>query len=260
MNKAVKIALDITAYYHYVYDPNHNDKPPVECKMTKSGWSWNDDVPDAPSQQVEMPSDKNPQIPEDQRQNSNPSTEEEQTQLQTQQPVEQEQDQGLNVEEQDENLFDNEQDESGFVTDEKGKQEEQQQEGEGEPAAPQQEGEGEGLQLDLENGGAAQGEAENTLFDEDHKGMYLDPDKYNEYIERMNAFIQQFDEGEGKENQVTFKAIAANLNWSSLEDVQAFQKHCDEKGIGGAGDVIAFLYFQHEDNEEKFDQILAEMP
>ena len=95
--------------------------------------------------------------------------------------------------------------------------------------------------------------------DDANKGKYLDPDMYDQHIEQLNSFIEKFDEGEGKENDVTFKAIASNLDWNSTEEVKAFAGHCNKKGLDGADDVLAFLYFQHQDDEEKFDKIIADM-
>lgn len=50
----------------------------------------------------------------------------------------------------------------------------------------------------------------------------------------MNKFIEVFDADEGKENDVTFKAVAANLDWDKEDDVKAFINHCNKKEIDGA--------------------------
>jgi hypothetical protein len=258
MNKAVKIALKITEKkkykYQYVYDPNHNDKPAgSDWKMTKSGWS----------RKVADPANK-PILEHD-----NPVINKEESsktvQKQETTTVQDTSGQKLNLDQssvpvdtskaedapaEGEDLFSKGEE---FVTDEKGKEEEQQEteqqgEGEGETQAPEDSGK---LTLD---------EGEEDFFDEQHGADYLNPDMYDQFIERMNSFIHEFDEGEGKENEVTFKAIASNLNWASLDDVKAFQKHCQDKGINGSGEVIGFLYYQHKENEDKFDQIITDMP
>ena len=248
MNKAIKIAMNILAGYHYVYDPNHNDKPAGDWKRTNSGWSTTDDSEVSPPVRDKAPSKT--QESEPASKSVEVKQEEEQPQkldlsLEDAQPADTEKPEN---EEGKENLFDEKGGQDEFVTDEKGKEEEQEE--------TEENAEGEGLEkadeLSLDDG--------DGVFDETNKEEYLDPDKYDEYIERMNSFIKEFDEGEGKENEVTFKAIASNLNWASLDDVKAFQEHCQEKGLDGATDVIAFLYFQHKDNEENFDKILADMP
>lgn len=251
MNKAIKIAMDILAGYHYVYDPNHNDKPSGDWKRTNSGWSTTDDSKVSPPVHDTSPSTPEPE-PE-----SKPDEikqEEEKPQkldlsLDDANPADAEKPEN---EEEKENLFDDKGGQDEFVTDEKGKEEEQE-ETEEKPA------EGETEKNPEESDELSLSE-DDDAFDESKKDEYLDQDKYEEYIERMNLFIKEFDEGEGKENEVTFKAIASNLDWSSPDDVKAFQEHCQKKGIDGAADVLAFLYFQHKDNEENFDKILADMP
>ena len=239
MNMTVKIAMEITADYKYIYDPPHENKPSGAWKQTGSGWSQNNGEEEpAPLVQKSQKKDddtsvsapaveetKNEQIPE------SPAVEETE-----QQPTEPKTD-----EEPETDLFNNgDNGDNEFVTDEEGKEEEQNETGD------------DTTELDL-------GADDNGIFDDANRDAYLDPDKHDEYIEKMNSFIERFDEGEGKENDVTFKAVASNLDWSSVEDVKAFSEHCASKGLDGADEILAFLYFTHQDDEAKFDQIIEDM-
>ena len=231
MNKSIRIALDIAADYKYVYDPDHNEKPDGMWNRTNSGWSQNNGET-APSKNViqqnapakkEAPKTKNaPDVKENRPENPGPTRQHPQNEPST--------DGGT--------LFDEGANDE-FVTDEEGKEEEQ------------QEVEG--------NGDAVEEVVDDGLLDDANKEKYIDPDMYDQHIERLNTFIDKFDEGEGKENDVTFKAIASNLDWDSMEEVKAFASHCNAKGLDGADDVIAFLYFQHQEDGEKFDKIIADM-
>lgn len=231
MNKSIRIALDIAADYKYVYDPDHNEKPDGMWNRTNSGWSQNAGET-APSKNViqqnapakkEAPKTKNaPDVKENRPENPGPTRQHPQNEQST--------DGGT--------LFDEGANDE-FVTDEEGKEEEQ------------QEVEG--------NGDAVEEVVDDGLLDDDNKEKYIDPDMYDQHIERLNTFIDKFDEGEGKENDVTFKAIASNLDWDSMEEVKAFASHCNAKGLDGADDVLAFLYFQHQEDGEKFDKIIADM-
>lgn len=274
MNKSVKIAMDITADYRYVYDPEHDSKPGGMWKRTNSGWSSNDgdiqhdSLVSQPKNPASTPSAPKPSSSEPKKESesfslSKPEEDTSVTQGEKKdaEPVEKEPEETTPVEEapkedasegetedldvpnegEDENgdsdsedgsLFDDE-DSDGFSTDDEGKQEEQEENGESEEDAGE--------------------------FADENKDKYLDPDKYDEYIEKMNSFIEKFDEGEGKENDVTFKAIASNLDWDKVEDVKAFSEHCAKKELEGADEVLAFLYFMHQDNEEKFDGIVDDM-
>ena len=231
MNKSIRIALDIAADYKYVYDPDHNEKPNGMWNRTNSGWSQNVGET-APSKNViqqnapakkEAPKTKNaPDVKENRPENPGPTRQHPQNEQST--------DGGT--------LFDEGANDE-FVTDEEGKEEEQ------------QETEG--------NGDAVEEVVDDGLLDDANKEKYIDPDMYDQHIERLNTFIDKFDEGEGKENDVTFKAIASNLDWDSMEEVKAFASHCNKKGLDGADDAIAFLYFQHQEDGEKFDKIIADM-
>ena len=274
--------MDITAEYKYVYDPEHSSKPVGMWSRTNSGWSQSDGekpahknvVQSKPSEKQapakEAPAEKPMEKPvaeapvpkkeakpaekTDVVQDS-PSEKDEESLFddaeETNEPVKEER-----VDEQDapadgaageekeqdeegESLFDGDGSDDEFVTDEDGKEEEQQ-------------------EIESENPSAEE-DTDGGLFDEANKEKYLDPDRYDEYMEQMNSFIEKFDEGEGKENDVTFKAIASNLDWDSTEEVQAFADHCAKKNIDGAGDILAFLYFQHKDDGEKFDKIVEDM-
>jgi hypothetical protein len=75
----------------------------------------------------------------------------------------------------------------------------------------------------------------------------------------MNKFIDVFDEDEGKENKVTFKAVASNLDWSIEDDIKAFAEHCKKQNLSDAEEIIAFLYYQYNNDKEKFDTILEKM-
>jgi hypothetical protein len=231
MNKSIRIALDIAADYKYVYDPDHNEKPDGMWNRTNSGWSQNNGET-APSKNViqqnapakkDAPKTKNaPDVKENRPENPGPTRQHPQNEQST--------DGGT--------LFDEGANDE-FVTDEEGKEEEQQ----------EVEGNGDPVEEVVDDG----------LLDDANKEKYIDPDMYDQHIERLNTFIDKFDEGEGKENDVTFKAIASNLDWDSMEEVKAFASHCNAKGLDGADDVIAFLYFQHQEDGEKFDKIIADM-
>lgn len=255
MDKIERIASKMVAEYKYKYDPQHESKPSGTWRRTDSGWSsedadHHDSVKSTPSAPVEPPADTADDastVPE-----SEGNGDELQFDLHSPEETEDgEAPAGETPEETEsqpsdggdsESLFDNGTDaDGGFVTDEEGKKEEQEQHESGKPAV--EEGDGE----------------EQPLFDEALKQSSLDADKYDEHMERMNAFIQKFDNGEGKENDVTFKAIASNLDWSSEEEVRAFAEHCEQKGMDDAKEVIAFLYYQHESDEEKFNRIVDDM-
>jgi len=100
---------------------------------------------------------------------------------------------------------------------------------------------------------------EGDQLDDGAKDAYLDPAQFDGRVERMNSFISAFDGGEGKENDVTFKAVAANLDWSNIDDVKAFRDHCKRQNVDGAEETIAFLYHQHQADEQKFEEILDKM-
>ena len=231
MNKSSRIALDIAADYKYVYDRDHNEKPNGMWNRTNSGWSQSNGET-APSKNViqqkapikkSVPKTKNaPVIKDNHSENPGPTRQHSQTKKPT----------------DDGTLFDEGANDE-FVTDEEGKEEEQ------------QETKG--------NGDAVEEVADDDLFDDANKEKYIDPDMYDQHMEQLNAFIEKFDEGEGKENDVTFKAIASNLDWDSMDEVKAFASHCNKKGLDGADDAIAFLYFQYQEDGEKFDKIIADM-
>ena len=231
MNKSIRIALDIAADYKYVYDPDHNEKPNGMWNRTNSGWSQNvgETAPsrnviqqNAPAKKDAPKTEKTPDVKENRPENPEPVQHHPQNGQST--------DGGT--------LFDEGANDE-FVTDEEGKKEEQ------------QEVEG--------NGDAVEEVVDDGLLDDANKEKYIDPDMYDQHIEQLNTFIDKFDEGEGKENDVTFKAIASNLDWDSVEEVKAFASHCNKKGLDGADDAIAFLYFQHQEDGEKFDKIIADM-
>ena len=231
MNKSIRIALDIAADYKYVYDPDHNEKPNGMWNRTNSGWSQNvgETAPsknviqqNAPAKKGVQKTENAPDVKENRPENPEPTRQHPQDGHPT--------DGGT--------LFDEGANDE-FVTDEEGKKEEQQEvEGNGDPVEEV---------------------VDDSLLDDANKEKYIDPDMYDQHIEQLNTFIDKFDEGEGKENDVTFKAIASNLDWDSTEEVKAFASHCNKKGLDGADDVIAFLYFQHQEDGEKFDKIIADM-
>ena len=231
MNKSIRIALDIAADYKYVYDPDHNEKPNGMWNRTNSGWSQNvgETAPsknviqqNAPAKKGVQKTENAPDVKENRPENPEPTRQHPQDGHPT--------DGGT--------LFDEGANDE-FVTDEEGKKEEQQ----------EVEGNGDPVEEVVDDG----------LLDDANKEKYIDPDMYDQHIERLNTFIDKFDEGEGKENDVTFKAIASNLDWDSTEEVKAFASHCNKKGLDGADDAIAFLYFQHQEDGEKFDKIIADM-
>ena len=231
MNKSIRIALDIAADYKYVYDPDHNEKPNGMWNRTNSGWSQNvgETAPsknviqqNAPAKKEAPKTEKTPDVKENRPENPGPTR---------QNPKDEHPTDGGT-------LFDEGANDE-FVTDEEGKEEEQQ----------EVEGNGDPVEEVVDDG----------LLDDANKEKYIDPDMYDQHIERLNTFIDKFDEGEGKENDVTFKAIASNLDWDSMEEVKAFASHCNKKELDGADDAIAFLYFQHQEDGEKFDKIIADM-
>ena len=239
MNKSIRIALDIAADYKYVYDPDHNEKPNGMWNRTNSGWSQNVGEsapsknviqPNAPAKKGVQKTEKTPDVKE-----KTPDVKE--NRPENPEPVQHHPQNGQSTD--DGTLFDEGANDE-FVTDEEGKKEEEQQETEG-------------------NGDPVEEVVDDGLLDDANKEKYIDPDMYDQHIERLNTFIDKFDEGEGKENDVTFKAIASNLDWDSMEEVKAFASHCNKKGLDGADDAIAFLYFQHQEDGEKFDKIIADM-
>lgn len=235
MNKSSRIAMDIAADYKYVYDPDHDDKPGGMWNRTNSGWSQNNGEV-APSRNVIQ--QKAPAKKDAPKTENTLDVGENHSENPEQEPVKQNSQNGKSTDAEGDTLFD-EGANDVFVTDEEGKEEEQ------------QETEG--------NGNNSEEVADDGLFDDANKEKYIDPDMYDQHVEQLNAFIDKFDEGEGKENDVTFKAIASNLDWDLKEEVKAFASHCNEKGLDGAGDVLAFLYFQHQEDGEKFDRIIADM-
>lgn len=270
MNKSIKIAMNILARYQYVYDPDHNSKPNGMWKRTTSGWSTNDGedgdethvTQSKPSSTTSTPvrSHAPEQLPDDltddmgDHADSSPTTphaqvpanEEEKQQEEPAKETTEFVDEEEPVDNNDDNLFDEDGSDDDFTLDKDGKDEEE--------AATENEPE-EPLPGDAEQ----KEDADDGLFDEANKDNYIDPDKYDDYIEQMNAFIERFDESEGKENDITFKAIASNLDWDSLEEVKAFSQHCAKKELEGADEVIAFLYFQHQEDAEKFSKLVADM-
>ena len=95
-------------------------------------------------------------------------------------------------------------------------------------------------------------------FDDSKADEYTDDAKHSDYVTKMNEFIKKFDEDEGKENKVTFKAVASNLDWDDLDTVKAFADHCDEVGLEGADEVLAFLYYSHKADSDKFDDMIGD--
>lgn len=100
---------------------------------------------------------------------------------------------------------------------------------------------------------------ENGVSPFEQKEPYVDENNYDGNMEKMNSFIDRFDEGEGKENQITFKAVASNLDWDNLDEIKAFAEHCKKQGLDDADETLAFLYHQHGNDSEKFDKIIEEM-
>ena len=230
--------MNIMADYKYVYDPNHDDRPDGMWNRTNSGWSQSNGETspsrnviqqNAPAKKDAPKTDSVTSVKEEEHSGDSASAPE---------PVRKNSQNGQKTDTENDTLFD-EGANDGFVTDEEGKEEEK--------------------QKTKHDGDAVEEVADDDQFDDANKGKYLDPDMYDQHIEQLNSFIEKFDEGEGKENDVTFKAIASNLDWDSTEEVKAFAGHCNKKGLDGANDVLAFLYFQHQDDEEKFDKIIADM-
>lgn len=271
MNKSVKIAMNIVDDYRYVYDPEHTNKPNGNWKYTASGWSNNleqsDDSDFAPSN-ITTPT-KNP------------------TPIKSK-PEDSDGKEGLpKTTEENENLFSDEKSKSSFVTDEDGKKEEvKSKSNDSLEENPDEDEDDDEFSLDVddnsekdnkpedesedkeeeegfdfndeEDNSELEGEEE-PPFNEDEKEEYLSEEKYEEYLENLNAFIDRFDESEGKDNNVTFKAVASNLDWDSDGEVKAFLDHCNEKKLEGAHDALAFLYFYNKEKKEKFDKIIEEM-
>jgi hypothetical protein len=100
---------------------------------------------------------------------------------------------------------------------------------------------------------------EESFFTDAQKENFLNEENFDAYIEKMNEFIAIFDEDEGKENKVTFKAVASNLDWSIEDDAKAFANHCKKQGLDGAEEIIAFLYYQYANDKNKFETILEKM-
>lgn len=97
-----------------------------------------------------------------------------------------------------------------------------------------------------------------SMFADEKQDEFTDEGKHPDYISKMNAFVEKFDEGEGKENDITFKAVASNLDWDNLDEVLALAGHCDEIGLESAYEVLAFLYHSYKKDADAFDNMLAE--
>lgn len=269
MRKLLKIAMNIVADYRYVYDPKHINKPNGNWKYTTSGWSNNleqpegsDYVPGNPTTTKKpalAPLTNKPEDSEDEWVGSEKATKE------------------------NENLFSDEESKSSFVTDEEGKKEEVKNKSDDaqkenpdeenneedeelnldvdedtneEPDGNQEE---EGFDLNEDEGGEKSDSSEEPLFSDNEKEEYLSEEKYEEYLEKLNVFIEKFDESEGKDNNVTFKAVASNLDWDSDEEVKAFLDHCNKKKLEGANEALGFLYFYNKKDKKKFDKIIEDM-
>ena len=237
--------MDILARYRYLYDPNHNDKPAGNWKRTKSGWSTTENTDSFSETGDGFTRSPEDDYDEDETKEKAETTTDAPNQEQPQKlelnPTPNE---GEKEKNEDESLFDKGGEGDEFVTDEEGKEEEDKDKEKAEQPAD----ESEANLMDDEG-----------IFADENANKYLDQNAFQQYMEMLKAFISKFDEGEGKENDVTFKAIVSNLDWSSLDDVKAFSEHCKKKGIEGSDDVLAFLYFQNKENKDKFDQIVSEM-
>lgn len=287
MNKSVKIAMKITADYRYVYDPEHNSKPSGMWKMTGSGWSSNDADNAQPQKKIvhqTAPEEKNTSILDkaekneveevkeikttDDAENLFDGKPEESTFDTDDEGKEQEKEQTEEKDDGEELDFNMDDEEGGDAekldldseeTTDEDDSDNQEDNGESPDLNDDDEESQEELNLDSEEGDKENTEEDKGIFDDSNKDEYVNEEKYDEYIEKLNSFIEKFDDGEGKENDVTFKAIASNLDWSKVDDVKAFAEHCEKKELEGADDVLAFLYFQHMNDEEKFEKIVEDM-
>ena len=99
----------------------------------------------------------------------------------------------------------------------------------------------------------------NDFFTDEKKEEFLNKENFDDFIEKMNSFIDIFDKEQGQENKITFKAVASNLDWSIENDVKAFAEHCKKQNLLDAEQIIAFLYYQYNNDKEGFENILDKM-
>ena len=242
MEKKVKIAE-----YKYVYDPNHTSKPAGNWNRTNSGWSSNTTEYDHKPVKPYKPTVQ---------------------QQKTTQPIEQEEKDVDLFDEQETDFETNEaQKEEPIVVEEESDEEESNLDGEQpnldeeEPNLDEQEENNvtEEEQSNLKEEQEVDLDQEESFFTDAQKENFLNEEKFDAYIEKMNTFITTFDEDEGKENKVTFKAVASNLDWSIEDDAKAFANHCKKQNLNGAEEIIAFLYYQYANDKDKFETILEKM-
>ena len=244
MDNNIKIAE-----YKYVYDPNHTNKPSGNWNRTNSGWSSNNveynHEPVKPYKPVN-PSENTKETKTDSKQEEIDLFDEQESEFETdktvpeqEEPIELEEEstddeQEVNLDEQEDVSLDDEQEVNLDEQEDVSLDDEQE------------------VNLDEES-------SEESFFTDTQKESMLNADNFDSYIEKMNSFIEVFDEDEGKENKVTFKAVASNLDWSIEDDAKAFANHCKKQGLKDAEEIIAFLYYQYNNNKEQWETILEKM-
>lgn len=228
------------AEYKYVYDPNHTNKPSGNWNRTNSGWSSNNaeynHEPVKPYKPVN-PSETTKETNTDSKQEEIDLFDEQESKFETDKTVpEQEEPIELEEESTDDEQEQNLDEEEVNLDEEEDVSLDDEQE----------------VNLDEES-------SEESFFTDTQKENMLNADNFDSYIEKMNSFIEVFDEDEGKENKVTFKAVASNLDWSIEDDAKAFANHCKKQGLKDAEEIIAFLYYQYNNNKEQWETILEKM-
>ena len=238
----------IIAEYKYIYDPNHENKPSGNWNRTNSGWSTN--INNQPllrnvKTKSEQPIKKNKNQSQQKQEND---TINENENIDIEDDFEEEK---IVIQQEEENidLSDEQEEESIDLGDEQ----------EEESLDLGNEQEEESLDLGGEQSSQQTVDDNKNYFSDEERVKFSNEQLYNSYIEKMNSFIEKFDAEQGEKNNITFKAVASNLDWSKQDDAKAFANHCKKQNISGASEIIAFLFYQYNDNEDNFEKILSEM-
>lgn len=264
------VAEEITANYKYVYDPTHEHHPSTgNWKRTPSGWSSNtsegssvttvEDVNAAPSSKSESKSEEKPSEQID----SAPSSHKSEETTSPPHPKPAESDDSSDEQEEDAVPEENSDEDAESESDSEDVVEEEEQESNSEDEkivleeeTEDEEQPAEDIEDTVEETVEEEAEDHDDAFASENSDEYLDESQFDDNIDLMNKFVEDFDSGEGEQNGITFKAVASNLDWGELDDVKLFSRYCQEKGLQDADKVLAFLYFQHQSDDVQFEKIL----
>ena len=277
---------EITSEYKYVYDPTHEHKPSTGIwKMTGSGWSSSEDTSEETSvtQPNKQPGEKH-NVSNDNNRSFDNNTDKIETptaddfsqptksQNREETSVTQDDDEKMPSEDTDQETED---DVGDDFTAPKPKQtknddvdvtedtvaepdeEEQEQEPNDDAGGSTEENidEENADDFDVDESGIA---GDEDMFDDSNTDIFTDEKSHDVYVSKMNAFVKKFDETEGAENDITFKAVASNLDWDNMDEVLALAERCDEIGIENAYEVMAFLYHSFQKDGDSFDTMIAD--